>query len=314
MTNAHRTRLRRTAQAARIASLPARAVSPKLGTPAAAACAGGFVPSSSGTLMHIDLKGKTAVVTASTAGIGLAIAEGLARAGARVVVNGRSDASVQSAIAHLRTAAPGADIDGVAADLSGAAGAARIAQHTPNADILVNNAGIYGLKPFFDIDDAEWTHYFEMNVMSGVRLARHYLKGMLERDWGRVVFVSSESGLNIPVDMIHYGFSKTAQLSIARGLAKLAAGTRVTVNSVLPGPTLSEGVRTMLQETADQTGRSVDDVAVDFVREHRASSIIQRPATPEEVANMVVYVCSPQASATTGAALRVDGGVVDTIA
>jgi len=314
MTNAHRTRLRRTAQAARIASLPARAVSPKLGTPAAAACAGGFVPSSSGTLMHIDLKGKTAVVTASTAGIGLAIAEGLARAGARVVVNGRSDASVQSAIAHLRTAAPGAAIDGVAADLSGAAGAARIAQHTPNADILVNNAGIYGLKPFFDIDDAEWTHYFEMNVMSGVRLARHYLKGMLERDWGRVVFVSSESGLNIPVDMIHYGFSKTAQLSIARGLAKLAAGTRVTVNSVLPGPTLSEGVRTMLQETADQTGRSVDDVAVDFVREHRASSIIQRPATPEEVANMVVYVCSPQASATTGAALRVDGGVVDTIA
>ncbi|MBU9664020.1 SDR family NAD(P)-dependent oxidoreductase [Burkholderia multivorans] len=264
--------------------------------------------------MHIDLKGKTAVVTASTAGIGLAIAEGLARAGARVVVNGRSDASVQSAIAHLRTAAPGADIDGVAADLSGAAGAARIAQHTPSADILVNNAGIYGLKPFFDIDDAEWTHYFEMNVMSGVRLARHYLKGMLERDWGRVVFVSSESGLNIPVDMIHYGFSKTAQLSIARGLAKLAAGTRVTVNSVLPGPTLSEGVRTMLQETADQTGRSVDDVAVDFVREHRASSIIQRPARPEEVANMVVYVCSPQASATTGAALRVDGGVVDTIA
>ncbi|OXI96138.1 oxidoreductase [Burkholderia sp. AU33803] len=264
--------------------------------------------------MHIDLKGKTAVVTASTAGIGLAIAEGLAGAGARVVVNGRSDASVQSALAHLRAAVPDADFDGVAADLSDAAGVARVTQHTSAADILVNNAGIYGLKAFFDIDDAEWEHYFQMNVMSGVRLARHYLKGMIERNAGRVVFISSESGLNIPVDMIHYGFTKTAQLSIARGLAKLAAGTNVTVNSVLPGPTMSDGVRALLKETADETGRSVEDVAVDFVRSQRSSSIIQRPATPEEVANLVVYVCSPLASATTGAALRVDGGVVDTIA
>ncbi|RKU04488.1 oxidoreductase [Burkholderia sp. Nafp2/4-1b] len=264
--------------------------------------------------MHIDLTGKTAVVTASTAGIGLAIAEGLAQAGARVVVNGRSDKSVESALALLRSAVPDADVDGVAADLSDAAGVARITQHTPDADILINNAGIYGLKAFFDIDDDEWTHYFQMNVMSGVRLARHYLKGMLARNTGRIVFISSESGLNIPVDMIHYGFTKTAQLAIARGLAKLAAGTNVTVNSVLPGPTMSEGVRAMLKETADETGRSIDDVAVDFVRSERASSIIQRPATTEEVANMVVYVCSPQASATTGAALRVDGGVVDTIA
>ncbi|PRD86191.1 SDR family NAD(P)-dependent oxidoreductase [Burkholderia contaminans] len=264
--------------------------------------------------MHIDLKGKTAVVTASTAGIGLAIAEGLAGAGARVVVNGRSDASVQSALAHLRAAVPDADFAGVAADLSDAAGVARVTQHTSAADILVNNAGIYGLKAFFDIDDAEWEHYFQMNVMSGVRLARHYLKGMIERNAGRVVFISSESGLNIPVDMIHYGFTKTAQLSIARGLAKLAAGTNVTVNSVLPGPTMSDGVRALLKETADETGRSVEDVAVDFVRSQRSSSIIQRPATPEEVANLVVYVCSPLASATTGAALRVDGGVVDTIA
>ncbi|AIO28068.1 SDR family NAD(P)-dependent oxidoreductase [Burkholderia cepacia] len=264
--------------------------------------------------MHIDLKGKTAVVTASTAGIGLAIAEGLARAGARVVVNGRSDASVQSALAHLRAAVPDAGFDGIAADLSDATGVARITQHTPAADILVNNAGIYGLKAFFEIDDAEWEHYFQMNVMSGVRLARHYLKGMIERNAGRIVFISSESGLNIPVDMIHYGFTKTAQLSIARGLAKLAAGTNVTVNSVLPGPTMSDGVRALLKETADETGRSVEDVAVEFVRNHRSSSIIQRPATPEEVANLVVYVCSPQASATTGAALRVDGGVVDTIA
>ncbi|WP_175662834.1 SDR family NAD(P)-dependent oxidoreductase [Burkholderia ambifaria] len=264
--------------------------------------------------MHIDLTGKTAVVTASTAGIGLAIAEGLAHAGARVVINGRSDGSVDAALALLRTAAPDADIDGVAADLSDATGVARITQHTPEADILVNNAGIYGLKGFFDIDDDEWTHYFQMNVMSGVRLARHYLKGMLERNAGRIVFISSESGLNIPVDMIHYGFTKTAQLAIARGLAKVAAGTSVTVNSVLPGPTMSEGVRAMLKATADETGRSIDEVAVDFVRSQRASSIIQRPATTEEVANLVVYVCSPQASATTGAALRVDGGVVDTIA
>ncbi|KVM73010.1 oxidoreductase [Burkholderia ubonensis] len=264
--------------------------------------------------MHIDLSGKTAIVTASTAGIGLAIAEGLARAGARVVVNGRSETSVQAALARLRRAAPGATVEGVAADLSDADGAARVTRAMPQADILVNNAGVYGLKPFFDIDDAEWTHYFQVNVMSGVRLARHYMKGMLERDWGRVVFISSESALNIPVDMIHYGFTKTAQLSIARGLAKLAAGSRVTVNSVLPGPTLSEGVRTLLKETADETGRSVDEVAIEFVRTHRSSSIIQRPATPVEVANLVVYVCSPQASATTGAALRVDGGVVDTIA
>lgn len=264
--------------------------------------------------MHIDLSGKTAIVTASTAGIGLAIAEGLARAGARVVVNGRSETSVQAALTHLRSVAPGAIVEGVAADLSDADGAARVTRAMPQADILVNNAGVYGLKPFFDIDDAEWTHYFQTNVMSGVRLARHYMKGMLERDWGRVVFISSESALNIPVDMIHYGFTKTAQLSIARGLAKLAAGSRVTVNSVLPGPTLSEGVRTLLKETADETGRSVDEVAIEFVRTHRSSSIIQRPATPAEVANLVVYVCSQQASATTGAALRVDGGVVDTIA
>ncbi|HDR9155895.1 TPA: SDR family NAD(P)-dependent oxidoreductase [Burkholderia vietnamiensis] len=264
--------------------------------------------------MHIDLTGKTAVVTASTAGIGLAIAEGLARAGARVIVNGRSDESVEAALAQLRATVPGAQFDGVAADLSDAAGVARVTQHTPDADILVNNAGIYGLKAFFDIADDEWSHYFEMNVMSGVRLARHYLKGMLARNTGRIVFISSESGLNIPVDMIHYGFTKTAQLAIARGLAKLAAGTSVTVNSVLPGPTMSEGVRAMLKQTADETGRSIDDVAVDFVRSQRASSIIQRPATTEEVANLVVYVCSPQASATTGAALRVDGGVVDTIA
>ncbi|KVE28517.1 oxidoreductase [Burkholderia singularis] len=264
--------------------------------------------------MHIDLTGKTALVTASTAGIGLAIAEGLARAGAHLIINGRSDESVKAALAHLRVATPGASVQGIAADLSSAEGAQRVIDAAPSVDILVNNAGIYGPKPFFDIDDAEWEHFFQVNVMSGVRLARHYLKTMIERDWGRVVFISSESALNIPADMIHYGFTKTAQLSISRGLAKLAAGTRVTVNAVLPGPTMSDGVKTMLKSTADETGKTVEQVALEFVRTHRVSSIIQRPASAEEVANLVVYVCSPQASATTGAALRVDGGVVDTIA
>ncbi|ABN88242.1 D-beta-hydroxybutyrate dehydrogenase [Burkholderia pseudomallei] len=264
--------------------------------------------------MHIDLTGKTALVTASTAGIGLAIAEGLARAGAQLFINGRSDASVKAALAHLRVTAPGAHAQGVVADLSDADGARRVIDAAPSADILVNNAGIYGPKPFFDIDDAEWEHFFQVNVMSGVRLARHYLKGMLERDWGRVVFISSESALNVPADMIHYGFTKTAQLSISRGLAKLAAGSRVTVNAVLPGPTMSDGVKAMLKATADAEHTSIEQAGVDFVRTHRSSSIIQRPATCDEVANLVVYVCSPQASATTGAALRVDGGVVDTIA
>jgi NAD(P)-dependent dehydrogenase (short-subunit alcohol dehydrogenase family) len=263
--------------------------------------------------MHIDLTGKTALVSASTAGIGYAIAMGLARAGAQTIINGRSETSVVESLDALRDAAPNANVRGVAADVSTAAGVAKLFDAAPAADILINNAGIYGPEPFFEVSDETWERFFQTNVMSGVRLARHYMKGMLERNWGRVVFISSESALNIPADMIHYGMTKTAQLSIARGLAKLAAGTQVTVNSVLPGPTLSEGVKAMLQERADKEGKSVDEAAVEFVRAHRASSILQRPATVEEVANLVVYVCSPQASATTGAALRVDGGVVDSI-
>ncbi len=263
--------------------------------------------------MHINLAGKTAIVSASTGGIGFAIACGLARAGAHTIINGRSEASLKHALAALRTDVPGASLEGVVADLSTAAGVAQLVQAAPTADILVNNAGIYGPKPFFDINDDEWEHFFQTNVMSGVRLSRHYLKGMLERDWGRIVFISSESALNIPADMIHYGMTKTAQLAIARGLAKLAAGSGVTVNSVLPGPTLSDGVKSMLKDSADQAGTSVEQAGVDFVRAHRSSSILQRPTTPDEVANMVVYVCSLQASGTTGAALRVDGGVVDRI-
>jgi NAD(P)-dependent dehydrogenase (short-subunit alcohol dehydrogenase family) len=264
--------------------------------------------------MRIDLSGKTAVVTGSTAGIGFAIAKGLAAAGADVVVNGRTQASVDKAVAALKITAPGISIRGVAADLGSAAGCATLIEAEPSADILVNNVGIFGPRDFFDIPDREWTRFFEVNVMAGVRLSRAYLPGMLKRDWGRVIFLSSESGLNIPADMIHYGVTKTADLALARGLAKRAAGTGVTINSVLPGPTLSEGVQAMLKDAAGAAGQSIEEAAAAFIRAHRPSSIIQRAATVEEVANLVVYVASPQASATTGAALRVDGGVVDTIA
>ena len=264
--------------------------------------------------MHIDLSNKTAIVTGSTAGIGFAIAQGLAESGATVIVNGRTQAAVDAAVQRLRGAFALASLRGFAGDLGTAEGCAALVAAEPHADILVNNLGIYGMRDFFEIEDAEWARFFEVNVMSGVRLSRAYLPGMLERDWGRVVFLSSESALNIPTAMIHYGFTKTANLSISRGLAKRVAGTGVTVNAVLPGPTLSEGVRAMLEKRAAEAQVSVDEAAKAFVRTQRPSSIIQRAATVEEVANMVVYVCSTQASATTGAALRVDGGVVDTIA
>ncbi len=264
--------------------------------------------------MKIDLSGKTAIVTGSTAGIGFAIAKGLARSGAIVVVNGRKQPAVDQAIAELKRAAPGAAVRGVAADLGSAAGCAALVKAEPAADILVNNVGIFGSQDFFDTPDADWMRFYEVNVMSGVRLSRAYLPEMERKGWGRVVFLSSESALNIPLEMIHYGMTKTANLAVSRGLAKRMAGTGVTVNAVLPGPTLSEGVVAMLKEDADKAGQTVEEAATAFVRAHRASSIIRRAATPEEVANLVVYACSPQASATTGAALRVDGGVVDTIA
>ena len=264
--------------------------------------------------MEIDLSGKTSIVTGATGGIGLAIARGLADCGATVVVNGLTQAAVDRAIASVRASTPKAELRGLAADLSTATGCNALVKAEPRCDILVNNVGVYGPQDFFEIPDSEWTRFFELNVMSGVRLSRAYMPGMLERDWGRIVFLSSESGLNIPPDMIHYGFTKTAVLAIARGLAKRAAGTGVTVNSVLPGPTLSEGVENMLKEAAAKAGQSIEQTAQAFVEATRPSSIIRRPATPEEVANIVVYAVSPQASATTGAALRVDGGIVDTIA
>lgn len=264
--------------------------------------------------MNIDLSGKTAIVSASTAGIGRAIATGLAESGAETVINGRTQESVDRAIETIRKAVPQAKLRAFAGDLGTQAGADALAKAVPSADILVNNLGVFGPGDIFSTEDSDWERYFQYNVMSGVRLTRQYLKGMVDRRWGRVVFISSESGLNIPPDMLAYGFSKTAQLSIARGIAKTVAGSGVTVNSVLPGPTLSDGLRAMVADTAKKEGKSVEQVANEFVLAHRGSTLLKRVATTEEVANMVVYVCSPQASATTGAALRVDGGVVDTIA
>jgi NAD(P)-dependent dehydrogenase (short-subunit alcohol dehydrogenase family) len=264
--------------------------------------------------MNIDLKGKTALVTGSTSGIGHAIAKGLAVAGANVVVNGRTQGKVDAAVAAIANAAPGGKIAGVAADVSTAAGCQTLAETLPDVDILINNAGIFEPKAFFDIPDDDWSRFFEVNVMSGVRLARAYMPGMLTRNWGRIVFISSESALNIPKEMIHYGTTKTAQLAVSRGLAKMTRGTAVTVNSVLPGPTMSEGVETFVKGLAKQNGQSVEEAATVFVRQFRPTSLLQRFATVEEIANMVVYISSKEASATNGAALRAEGGIVQTIA
>jgi NAD(P)-dependent dehydrogenase (short-subunit alcohol dehydrogenase family) len=264
--------------------------------------------------MHIELSGQTALVTGSTSGIGFAIARGLAQAGADVVVNGRSPANVDKALKAIEKALPTSKLRGVVADVGTAKGCEQLVAATPSIDILVNNAGIFEPKDFFEITDEAWTTFFEVNVVSGARLSRAYMKGMLQRNWGRIVFISSESGLQIPPEMIHYGVTKTAQLGLARGLAELTAGTAVTVNSVLPGPTLSEGAQDFVAALGRQTGQSAEDAAAAFIKQHRPTSLIRRFASVEEVANMVVYVCSKEASATNGAALRVDGGVVRSIA
>jgi NAD(P)-dependent dehydrogenase (short-subunit alcohol dehydrogenase family) len=264
--------------------------------------------------MKIDLKGKTALVTGSTAGIGLAIAKGLAAAGARIIVNGRKQGTVDKAVIAVHDSVNAAAVSGIAANVSTPDGCEAIVNAIPSVDILINNAGIFEPKPFFDILDADWTRFFQTNVMSGVRLSRAYLPGMLKQNWGRIVFISSESALNIPAEMIHYGFTKTAQLAVSRGLAELTAGTNVTVNSVLPGPTRSDGVEDFLKAMASAAGTTPDEMAAGFVKAHRPSSLIQRFASVEEVANMVVYVASKEASATNGAALRVEGGIIRTIA
>jgi NAD(P)-dependent dehydrogenase (short-subunit alcohol dehydrogenase family) len=264
--------------------------------------------------MDLGIKDKRALVTGSTAGIGWATARTLAAEGALVTVNGRTEARVRAAIDAILREVPNARVDGVAADASTAEGCAAIIAHTPTVDILVNNMGIFEPRPFAEITDGDWMRFFETNVLSGVRFARHYVTAMRQRNWGRIVFVSSESGLQIPTEMIHYGVTKTAQLAVARGLAETLQGTNVTVNSVLPGPTASEGVGAFVAQLAKDRGVDAATVEREFFTTARPTSVIKRFATTAEVAAMIAYVCSAQASATTGAALRVDGGVVRSIA
>ena len=263
--------------------------------------------------MDLKLGGKIALVTGSTAGIGLAIAKSLAMEGAHVYVNGRTQERVDTAMAGIRSQVPRARVDGIVADFSSVAGAVAVIAKLPSVDVLVNNVGIFEPKPFAEIPDADWFRFFEINVMSGVRLTRHYLAGMLEKNWGRILFISSESAVQIPAEMVHYGMTKTAQIAIARGVAESVAGTGVTVNSILAGPTESEGVGGFVDAMAKQQNKSKQEVEKEFFEHVRPSSLLKRFATVDEVAAMVTYVASELSSATNGAALRVDGGVVRAI-
>ena len=255
--------------------------------------------------MNLQLENKTALVTGSTKGIGFAIARLLAAEGANVIVNGRSENSIRAAAQKI-----GGRARGVAADVSTAAGCAGLIRQVPDVDILVNNAGIFEPKPFTEIPDADWDRFYQVNVMSGVRLTRAYLPGMLRRNWGRIAFMSSESGIQIPEEMIHYGMTKAAELALTNGIARLTRGTNVTVNAVLPGPTASEGVTDFVGKLAATAGQTAEEFEKEFFRSVRPTSLLRRFATVDEVASMVVYLCSPLASATNGAAMRVDGGGV----
>ena len=264
--------------------------------------------------MKLDLTDKIAVVSGSTSGIGLGIASGLAQAGATVVIVGRHQQGVDAAVATIIRHQPDARLQSVVADLTTEQGAKALFAAVPRADVLVNNLGIYNDVDFFAVEDDEWARFYDVNVVSGVRLSRHYAQGMVKKGWGRVIFISSESGVAIPADMINYGVTKSANLAVSHGLAKRLAGTGVTVNAILPGPTYTEGLGEMLADAAAQSGKTRREQADEFVKVSRPSSIIQRAAEVGEVANLVLYIASPLSSATTGAALRVDGGVVDTLA
>src|SRR5258705_736012 len=263
--------------------------------------------------MDLQLHSKSALITGATLVIGFAIAKSLAEEGAQVIINGRTNERVNDAKRRIAAAVPHARVEGVAADLSTSYGALQIIEAFPDLDILINNVGIFEPQPFEQISDADWLRFLEVNVMSGVRLSRHYLPQMKARNWGRIVFVSSESAINIPAEMIHYGVTKTAQVALSRGLAETTVGTGVTVNSVLPGPTLSEGVGTFLQQLAKEQGITIEDVEKQFFEKTRPSSLLKRFIQPDEVASMVAYVCSPLSSATNWAALTVEGGLLRSI-
>jgi len=263
--------------------------------------------------MNLGLQGKQAVVTGSTAGIGLAIASALAKEGARVIINGRTEARVATALDTLRERAKSADVRGIASDLGNSEGVAQFIAQVPEADILVNNLGIFEPKPFLEIPDADWIRFFAVNILSGVRLTRHFLPGMLRKNWGRVIFIASESAQQIPAEMIHYGMTKTAQVAIARGLAESVAGTGVTVNSVLPGPTGSEGVASFVQDMGRRQGLSAAEIEKQFFETVRPSSLLKRFETPEEVAAVVAFVASEQGTIINGAAVRAEGGLLRSV-